>query len=61
MRGKAPFWEHEGEMRHIDLECDDDPCFCAGILKPWRDSWSKMPKRFLGERCDARAREGSGK
>jgi len=44
--GKSPLWEYDGELRHIDLECNEIPCACALALKRWAYGWSKMPKRF---------------
>jgi hypothetical protein len=47
--GRAPFFlksDCDG-LFDITLKCDEVLCRCADILKPWRDRWSKMPKRFI--------------
>ena len=46
LTGWYHYEEVEGDLRHIEFECEENPCKCAGILKPWEDRWSKMPKRL---------------
>ena len=47
--GRCSLWEPDGDLVHIDLECNLDPCRCAAVLASWReDCWSKSRETRRG-------------